>query len=125
MVESPNRADQHANFEIKLPKVPACVAGTVDEWCAIAEAGNGSTQILEGGLMHALQLLRTGLHDSAHRLNDKWNVDCDTLAWSLVSMSPGEQLAVYELVRGFWQVQPYENETHAQFFTRLGAPGLM
>ena len=103
----------------------SCPALTVDEWCAIAEAGNGSTQIFEGGLMHALQLLCTGLHDSAHRFNDKWIVDCDALAWRLVNMSPAEQLAVYELVRRFWQVQPYENETHTQLFTRLGAPGLM
>ena len=103
----------------------SCPALTVDEWCAITEAGNGSTHVFEGGFKPALLNLWIGIQDAAHTCNKKWSVNCQTLASRLSGMSPAEQLAVFEIVRKFWQAAPYVNETYVQVFTRLGAPRLM
>lgn len=102
----------------------SCPSLLIGEWCTVAEALNGHYVGYEATVESILDSVWASVCDSAPECDDKWSVSCEALANRLVKMQFSEQLAVFEVARKFWTTQ-HTDDTFAQIFTKLGAPGLL
>lgn len=96
---------------------------TVGEWCALADANNGTCHTFEHGMESVLSGMWHNLFDSSMSNDERFDVDCTALAKRLSKSPIAEQLAVFEIVRKFWKTK-HAGITYEEIFTGLGAPGL-
>lgn len=96
---------------------------SVNEWCAIADANNGSLFAYEQGPEAVVRGVIHNVFDYAYAGDQQWGISCQDLARKLSALTFPEQLAVFEIARGFWtrkEVQKGANE-YREIFERLGA----
>jgi len=95
-----------------------CPALTVNEWCAIVDANNGT--VLDAAGDDPARHAWMNVVDS-EELDEKWDINRLDLGRSMKSMSYVEQCAVIEITRLFWMTKAKEDETHREIFARIGA----
>ena len=106
--------------EMLLANTPELRLG---EWCAIADAMNGTHFMYEMGPKGLVHSAWHGVYDSAPECNEKWGVDCEELSKRLRGMTLAEQFAVFEIGRSFWRRRDITNgkKTYQELFQALGA----
>lgn len=73
------------------------------QWCAIADANNGTDDLLLGEYAESVgSLLWANVADSIG-LAAKWDVDQDELVRTMRAWSYVEQVAAFEALRTFWR----------------------
>lgn len=106
--------------KVALEAAPALSVG---EWCSIADALNGHYPSYEQGVNAVLGSAWHSVFDSAPECDEKWGVDCASLARRLLDLPLAAQAGVYEIARAFWRRgdEGSEGATYADVFTALGA----
>ena len=96
---------------------------TVNEWCALVDANNGSLYSYEQGPEAVVRGVIHNVFDYAYAGNAQWEVSCEDLARKLSGLSFSQQLAVFEIVRGFWTRKEVQEGAagYREIFERLGA----
>lgn len=96
---------------------------TVGEWCALADANNGTISPYEYGVEQVLSGMTLNLYDSAMECDEKWSIDCKETARKIMAMPLPERLAVFEIARRFWHSPDILNSSkgYREAFERLGA----
>ena len=96
---------------------------TVNEWCALVDANNGSLYSYEQGPAVVVRGIIHNVFDNADPGNAQWGISCEDLARKLGAMPFVQQLAVFEFVRGFWTRKEVQEgaEGYREIFERLGA----
>lgn len=85
--------------DLAFAEVPAL---TVGEWCAIADANNGTLHTYEHGPATVFRGAWHSVYDSAPECDEKWGVNCEALAKRLAALPLAAQAAVFEIARSFW-----------------------
>ena len=96
---------------------------TVNEWCALVDANNGSLYSYEQGPEAVVRGVIHNVFDYAYAGNAQWEISCEDLARNLSALAFVQQLAVFEIVRGFWARKDVQEGAagYREIFERLGA----
>ena len=96
---------------------------TVSEWCALADANNGSLYSYEQGPDVVVRGIIHNVFDYAYAGNAQWEISCEDLARKLSALPFVQQLAVFEITRGFWARKDVQEGAagYSEIFERLGA----
>ena len=84
---------------------------------------NGSIFAYEQGPDVVVRGIIHNVFDYAYAGNAQWEVSCEDLARKLSGLSFSQQLAVFEIVRGFWTRKEVQEGAagYREIFERLGA----
>jgi len=95
---------------------------TVPEWSAILDANNGMGGFEGSGFPDASTSLWPNVADSVpDGLNEKWGVDCLDIARRMRDIPYSGQVAMYEIVRGFWASPDINKLPVDDLIKKLGA----
>lgn len=96
---------------------------SVNEWCAIADANSGSLFAYEQGPEAVVRGVIHNVFDYAYAGDQQWKISCQNLARKLSELTFAEQLAVFEIARGFWTRKEVQEGAsgYREIFERLGA----
>ena len=96
---------------------------TVNEWCALVDANNGSLYSYEQGPAVVVRGIIHNVFDYAYAGNAQWEISCEDLARKLYGLPFSQQLAVFEITRGFWTRKEVQegDAGYREIFERLGA----
>lgn len=96
---------------------------SVNEWCAIADANSGSLFAYEQGPEAVVRGVIHNTFDYAYTGDEQWKISCQDLARKLSALTFAQQLAVFEIARGFWTRKEVQEgaEGYREIFERLGA----
>ena len=80
----------------------AAPALPVAEWKALMDISNGHFRQSDRSVDEQVESFRYGVSESGPECNNKWGVNCVSLARKLAGMTLIEQCAVMEVCRRFW-----------------------
>jgi hypothetical protein len=85
----------------------------LNEWEALLDISNGHFRSSDFTLSEQVESFRYGVSESGPECNEKWGIDCPTLARKLAGMTLAEQCAIMEICRKFWM----RSEINAKYDT--------
>lgn len=100
-----------------------CPALTSNEWCALADANNGTAHSYDVGPEAVVSGMLHNLFDSSPECDEKWRVNCTDLAKKISGMPFTSRFAAFEVVRRFWVHGDVvsSSQNYAEAFRKLGA----